>query len=57
MNLVKNLLEKGISIMLIEAHVWAVMGVSDWIVVLNFGEKIGAGTPKEVKTNQQVIDV
>ena len=34
----------------------AVLGVSDRIMVLNFGEKIAEGTPKEVSTNPQVIE-
>jgi branched-chain amino acid transport system ATP-binding protein len=32
-----------------------VMGLSDRIVVLNFGKKIATGTPEQVKTNPEVI--
>jgi branched-chain amino acid transport system ATP-binding protein len=33
-----------------------VMDISDRVVVLDYGRKIGDGTPDQVKTNQDVID-
>ncbi len=57
MKLVKKILDLGITILLIEHDMSAVMGVSDWIVVLNYGRKIAEGTPTEIKSNQKVIDV
>jgi branched-chain amino acid transport system ATP-binding protein len=57
MKLVKKIQDRGITILLIEHDMSAVMGVSDWIVVLNYGRKIAEGTPTEIKSNQKVIDV
>lgn len=46
---------EGVTVLLIEHHLPVVMGVSDEVVVLNFGKKIAEGSPKEVTTNKQVI--
>jgi branched-chain amino acid transport system ATP-binding protein len=45
----------GVTVLLIEHHLPIVMGISDEVVVLNFGKKIAEGSPKEVTTNKQVI--
>lgn len=55
MGLIKRLRDAGITILLVEHDMKLVMGISDWIVVLNFGEKIAEGTPEEIKNNQEVI--
>jgi branched-chain amino acid transport system ATP-binding protein len=46
----------GISIVLIEHDMGVVMDISDWIVVLNHGEKIYEGRPEEVRNNHAVIE-
>jgi branched-chain amino acid transport system ATP-binding protein len=48
--------EQGISVLLIEHDMKVVMNVSDHITVLDGGEKIAAGTPKEVRENPRVIE-
>jgi branched-chain amino acid transport system ATP-binding protein len=47
--------EFGTTIVLIEHDMGVVMDVSDRVVVLDYGRKIGDGTPDEVRANQQVI--
>ena len=46
----------GTTIVLIEHDMGVVMDISDRVVVLDYGKKIGDGLPDEVRTNQAVID-
>jgi branched-chain amino acid transport system ATP-binding protein len=46
----------GTTIVLIEHDMGVVMDISDRVVVLDYGKKIGDGTPEEVRGNQNVID-
>ena len=46
----------GTTIVLIEHDMGVVMDISDRVVVLDYGKKIGDGTPAEVRDNQAVID-
>ena len=45
-----------LSIVLVEHHMNLVMGISDRVVVLNFGRKIAEGTPDEVRSDPAVIE-
>jgi branched-chain amino acid transport system ATP-binding protein len=47
--------ERGITVILVEHDMGVVMDISDRLVVLNFGEKIGEGTPDEVQAEPEVI--
>ncbi len=47
--------EFGSTIVLIEHDMGVVMDISDRVVVLDYGKKIGDGTPQEVRTNPDVI--
>lgn len=48
--------ERGVTVLLVEHDMPAVMKISDRIVVLNFGEKIAEGTPQEIQNNNNVIE-
>jgi branched-chain amino acid transport system ATP-binding protein len=46
----------GLTLLVVEHHMNLVMGISDRVVVLDFGKKIAEGTPREVQENQAVIE-
>jgi branched-chain amino acid transport system ATP-binding protein len=48
--------EFGTTIVLIEHDMGVVMDISDRVVVLDYGKKIGDGTPESVRSNKDVID-
>jgi len=53
--LIRKMRDSSIAILLVEHDMKLVMGISDRIVVLNFGRKIATGTPGEIKSNPEVI--
>ncbi len=56
MDLIRQLRARGITIIMVEHVMKAIMGVSDRIMVLNYGEKIAEGAPSEIAQNPQVIE-
>ncbi len=54
--LVRSVRDRGVTVLLVEHDMPAVMSISDRIVVLNFGEKIAEGTPQEIQNNEKVIE-
>ncbi len=55
-SLIARLKESGVTILLIEHHMNVVMGISDRIVVIDYGNKIAEGSPSEVRNNPGVIE-
>jgi ABC-type branched-subunit amino acid transport system ATPase component len=53
--LIGGIRDRGLTVLLIEHHMRVVMGISDRIAVLDYGVKIGEGTPQEVRNNPDVI--
>jgi branched-chain amino acid transport system ATP-binding protein len=49
-------LTRGLTLLLIEHDMSVVMGISDRIAVLHFGQKIAEGSPEAIRRNPQVID-
>jgi branched-chain amino acid transport system ATP-binding protein len=57
MKLIRSLQVQGLTLILVEHIVWALLDLSDRIVVLSVGEKIAEGPPAKVAQDPQVIEV
>ena len=56
MNFLNEIIKKDLTILLIEHDMNVVMGISDWVTVMDEGKKIAEGKPEEVYSNPVVIE-
>jgi branched-chain amino acid transport system ATP-binding protein len=56
MDLTRKVQESGITIVLVEHDMKAVMGLCNNLTVLNFGQVLAQGTPEDVRNNDKVIE-
>jgi branched-chain amino acid transport system ATP-binding protein len=56
MKLINRIRDWGKTVIIIEHDMKVVMGISDWIIVLDHGVKIAEGTPSEIQNNPDVIE-
>ncbi|MCP4981613.1 MAG: ABC transporter ATP-binding protein [Gammaproteobacteria bacterium] len=56
MDLTRKVQESGITIVLVEHDMKAVMGLCHYLTVLNFGQLLAEGTPEEIRNNDKVIE-
>jgi branched-chain amino acid transport system ATP-binding protein len=57
MALIRRLLADGVTVLMVEHIVWALMDLARHLIVLSAGEKIADGAPAEVAADPRVIDV
>jgi branched-chain amino acid transport system ATP-binding protein len=56
MDLTRKVQQSGITIILVEHDMKAVMGLCNYLTVLNFGQVLAQGTPEDVRNNEKVIE-
>ncbi|MEN3188972.1 MAG: branched-chain amino acid ABC transporter ATP-binding protein/permease [Atribacterota bacterium] len=56
MELLQDLTEEGLTMLLIEHDMNVVMGISDWVSVMDMGNKIAEGIPQEIYNHPMVIE-
>jgi branched-chain amino acid transport system ATP-binding protein len=55
--LITGIRDAGTTVLIVEHDMSLVMGISDEVVVLSYGRKIAEGTPREIQSNPEVIEI
>lgn len=50
-----NIREGGVPVLLVEHRMELVMSIADWVIVLNYGEKMAEGPPAQIQNDERVI--
>jgi len=53
--IIKEIAGEGVTVLLIEHDMKMIMGISDHITVVNFGQKLAEGTPEQISSDPEVI--
>jgi len=56
MDLISSLNQEGVTFLVVEHNMSVVMELCDHVIVLDQGQKIASGTPKEIQNNPLVLD-
>ncbi len=56
MDLLRQLKAEGLTLIVVEHHMRAIMALCERLVVLNFGQMIASGTPAEIARNPAVVE-
>jgi branched-chain amino acid transport system ATP-binding protein len=56
MQIVRRIRDSGVTIVIVEHDMKAIMGLSEKLMVLNFGQLLAEGSPQEIRSNDQVIE-
>lgn len=56
MDLIRSLRDDGITLLVVEHHMRAIMTICDRVLVLNFGKLLADGTPQQVANDPQVVE-
>jgi branched-chain amino acid transport system ATP-binding protein len=55
-DLIRKIRDRGVTIIVIEHNMETIMNLCDWVMVLDHGQKIAEGFPREVQENEKVIE-
>jgi branched-chain amino acid transport system permease protein len=54
-DLIREVRDAGVTVLLVEHHMDLVMGLSDVVSVLDYGQKIAEGSPEQVRADPRVV--